>query len=283
MRALLLYNEKAGKGRINGRIDDIVKIFHDASIDLRPKHLNFDSNPLDGEEDVELVVICGGDGTINYVVNKMREKGIDPALGIIPAGTANDFAGALGMPRSILKAARQIATGSERRVDCGVVNGYYFVNVLSFGVLTTTSQQTTDREKHMVGKLAYLRVGSRDLMTMHRIPLSIRIGKETFSTDAVMFLAFNGRSAGRFTLAPKAKVDDGELDILILEYHNAATTCWNMMSYLMGHKPRAVRYMRSSSIEILSDMHERTDIDGQPGPDFPMYIHCEAGALKVRC
>lgn len=282
MKALLLYNTKAGKGRIEGRIGSIVKIFHDAAIELRPKHLSFEHNPFDGEEDVELVVICGGDGTINYVVNKMREKGLDPTLGIIPAGTANDFAGALGMPRSILKAARQIAKGSEHRVDCGVVNGYYFVNVLSFGVLTTTSQQTTDKEKHMVGKLAYLRVGSRDLMTMHRIPLSIRIGKETFSTDAVMFLAFNGRSAGRFKLAPKAKVDDGELDILILEYHNPASTFWNMMRYLMGHQPRAVRYMRSSSIKIVSDMHERTDIDGQPGPDFPMYIHCEAGALKVR-
>lgn len=282
MKALLLYNTQAGKGRIKRHIATIVAIFKEAGIELCHKHIDFNKNPFSGDEDTELAVICGGDGTINFVVNKMRELGINPTLGIIPAGTANDFAGAIGMARSIKRAARQIAFGTEHRVDCGVVNGYYFVNVLSFGVLTTTSQQTTDREKHMVGKLAYLRVGSRDLLTMHRIPLAIRIGEEEFSTDAVMFLAFNGRSAGRFKLAPMAKIDDGMLDILILDYTNPATMFWNMVSYLCGIKPRSVRYLRSAEIEIISPNHERTDMDGQPGPDFPMIVRCDAGGLKVR-
>lgn len=282
MKALLLYNTQAGKGRIKRHIATIVAIFKEAGIELCHKHIDFKKNPFSGDEDTELAVICGGDGTINFVVNKMRELGINPTLGIIPAGTANDFAGAIGMARSIKRAARQIAFGTEHRVDCGVVNGYYFVNVLSFGVLTTTSQQTTDREKHMVGKLAYLRVGSRDLLTMHRIPLAIRIGEEEFSTDAVMFLAFNGRSAGRFKLAPMAKIDDGMLDILILDYTNPATMFWNMVSYLCGIKPRSVRYLRSAEIEIISPNHERTDMDGQPGPDFPMIVRCDAGGLKVR-
>lgn len=282
MKGLLIYNINAGKGRIARRVEDIIAIFREAGIELRSKLVNFSVNPFEGDEDAEIAVICGGDGTINYVVNSMYALGISPALGIIPAGTANDFAYSLGMPRDILKAARQIAYGSDTKVDCGIVNGYRFVNVLSFGVLTTTSQRTSDREKHIVGKLAYLRVGSHDLRTMHRIPLVIRINGEEFSTDAVMFLALNGKSAGHFTLAPGAVVDDGMLDVLVMEYNKPIATAWNMVRYLMGRKPHAVKYMRSQRIEILSEEHERTDVDGQRGPDFPMLVECDHNALTVR-
>ena len=282
MKGLLIYNVNAGKGHIARRVEDIVAIFREEGIELRPKLINFGVNPFEGDEEAEIAVICGGDGTINYVVNAMYDLGISPELGIIPAGTANDFANSLGMPRNILKAARQIAKGKTTKVDCGIVNGYRFVNVLSFGVLTTTSQRTTDKEKHIVGKLAYLRVGSRDLRTMHRIPLIIRINGEEFSTDAVMFLALNGKSAGHFTLAPSASVEDGMLDVLVMEYSKPVRVFWNMLRYLVGNKPSAVRYMRSKRIEILSEKHERTDVDGQRGPDFPMLVECDHNALKVR-
>lgn len=283
MKAILLFNTQAGKGRIGRHIEAIVEIFRRADIDIHPKRLDFERNPFDGDEDTELAVICGGDGSINYVVNSMFKKGLDVTLGIIPTGTANDFASAIGMRRRVLRAAEQIAQGSVRRVDCGRVNGNAFVNVLSFGVLTTTSQQATDREKHLVGKLAYIRIGTRDLLTMHSIPLVARINGEEFSTEAAMFLAFNGRSAGQFRLAPEAKIDDGELDVLILRYDNMAKTCWSMMHYLVGGMPEAVNYIRTDKIELLCAQRERTDVDGQPGPDFPLSIECLPGALKIRC
>lgn len=283
MKAILLFNTQAGKGRIGRHIEAIVEIFRRADIDIHPKRLDFERNPFDGDEDTELAVICGGDGSINYVVNSMFKKGLDVTLGIIPTGTANDFASAIGMRRQVLRAAEQIAQGTERRVDCGRVNGNAFVNVLSFGVLTTTSQQATDREKHLVGKLAYIRIGTRDLLTMHSIPLVARINGEEFSTEAAMFLAFNGRSAGQFRLAPEAKIDDGQLDVLILRYDNMAKTCWSMMHYLVGGMPEAVNYIRTDKIELLCAQRERTDVDGQPGPDFPLSIECLPGALKIRC
>lgn len=283
MKAILLFNTQAGNGRIGRHIEAIVEIFRQADIDIHPKRLDFERNPFDGDEDTELAVICGGDGSINYVVNSMFKKGLDVTLGIIPTGTANDFASAIGMRRRVLRAAEQIAQGTERRVDCGRVNGNAFVNVLSFGVLTTTSQQATDREKHLVGKLAYIRIGTRDLLTMHSIPLVARINGEEFSTEAAMFLAFNGRSAGQFRLAPEAKIDDGLLDVLILRYDNMAKTCWSMMHYLVGGMPEAVNYIRTDKIELLCAQRERTDVDGQPGPDFPLSIECLPGALKIRC
>ena len=261
---------------------DIKAIFKEAGIDIRPHRIDFSKNPLDGYEDSELVVICGGDGTVNYVVNAIKSKGLDPEIGIIPMGTANDFARAIGMNSNPITAAQQIAQGKVRRVDCGKVNDRYFVNILSFGVLTTTSQHTSDKEKHIVGRLAYLRTGVVDLLNMHSMPLSIRCNGEEHKFDAVMFLAFNGNSAGQFNLAPRSNIEDGMLDILILDYDNTAKTCWNMMNYLINHESGAVHHFRCNKLEVDCNTNEYTDIDGQPGPQMPLSIECITGALKIK-
>lgn len=282
MRALLLYNGRAGRGRILRHIAKIVEKFRAHDIDLKPKEIDFKSNPFDGDEDIDIAVISGGDGTINYVVNMMQQKGINPQLGIIPSGTANDFAGAIGMPRLILRAAERIAKGKEHRVDCGEVNGLCFVNVLSFGVLTTTSQQTSDREKQIAGKLAYIRTGAHDLKSMHPIPLHVKTESEEFDIEAVMCLVFNGETAGRIRLAPNAMLNDGMLDVLILKYSNPVATCLNMLRHLAHGRPEAVRHIRCKHVEFSSPLDERTDVDGQPGPKFPMQIRCIASGLRLR-
>lgn len=282
MKTLLLYNTASGRGHINNRVSEITALFSKAGYDVTPQKVVFSKNPFEGYEHIDLVVICGGDGTINFVINALKEKNLDPEIGIIPVGTANDFAYALGIKSDIIGAAQQIINGKVRRVDCGKVNDKYFVNVLSFGVLTTTSQQTSDKEKHIIGRLAYLRTGFVDLLNMHSIPLSIKCNGEEHKFEAVMFLAFNGNSAGQFKLAPKASVDDGKFDILILDYDNKAKTFWNMVSYLINHASRAVHHFRTDKVELNCHTDERTDIDGQPGPKMPLSIECIAGALKIR-
>lgn len=282
MKALLLYNSHAGRGGIVRHIEKVVEIFRHHDIELKSQEIDFNTNPFDGNEDIDIVVISGGDGTLNYVVNMMHQRGINPQLGIIPSGTANDFAGAIGMPRSILRAAKRIAQGTEHRVDLGKVNGMLFVNVLSFGVLTTTSQQTSEREKQMVGKLAYIRTGAHDLRTMHPIALHVKSDTEEFDIEAVMCLVFNGETAGRIRLAPEAEVNDGMLDVLILEYGNPVTTCINMIRHLIHHNTDAVRHIRCQRVELITDCDERTDVDGQPGPKFPMQVECIPGALRLR-
>lgn len=282
MKTLLLYNTSSGRGRIGGHIANIRAIFAKVGIDITPREIDFRVDPFKGFEDVELVVVCGGDGTVNFVVNAMKSAGLDPILGVIPAGTANDFARAIGMDNTILGAAHQIAHGSVRRVDCGRANDKYFVNILSFGVLTTTSQHTSNIAKHLVGKLAYLRTGMVDLLDLHHIPLTLRYNNEELKVDAAMFLAFNGNSAGRFKLAPQSNIEDGKLDILILDYDNRVRTCWNMMNYLINHASGAVHHLRCDRIELDCNLDEHTDIDGQPGPHMPLSIECLAGALKIK-
>ena len=136
-QVLFLYNPQSGKGKIEKDSQAIGEMFRQAGYSIVDGPIDFSRNPFNGHETVDLVVVAGGDGTVNYVVNRMKEKHLDLLLGIIPAGTANDFAGALGMEKNPVKAAAQLLGGTEERVDCGRVNDHYFVNIFSFGIFTT--------------------------------------------------------------------------------------------------------------------------------------------------
>ena len=290
--AILIYNTQAGRGKIGRNVDHIVAIFRNAGYDMRPRLIAFGENPFDGYETVDL---AGGDGTLNYVVNAMKRKGLSLTLGVIPAGTANDFAGALGMSRNILKAAQQIAEGVVEQIDCGKVEqigrgrdkhpdkDIYFVNIFSFGLFTTTSQHTSEHLKHRIGRLAYVVAAMRDLRNLHSIPLTITTDNETFYYQTLMGLVFNGETAGRVPLASKSSLRDGVFDCLFLRRRNLILSVFDMVLYILGIKTPAIRFLRTSTLVLATCIDEDTDVDGQRGGEFPMRVVCLHGELNVVC
>ncbi len=282
-KAILLYNRQAGKGRAEARAEAVCGVFRERGWEIAARAVDFGVNPFDGCEEIDLMVVAGGDGTVNYVLNSMKNKGLDIALGVIPSGTANDFAGALGMSKDPLEAARQIASGTVERVDCGRVNDLYYINIFSFGIFTTTSQRTPDERKHKLGKLAYIIEGARELRAMHTVPLRVTADGETFEFGALMALVFNGETAGGFRLARTSSIRDGLFDCILLERKNFFRSIFAMVRYLLGGHPRIVRHLRAATIDIVSEIDEPTDVDGQKGARFPLHIECLAGALRVVC
>ena len=282
-QALFLYNPQSGTGRIERKVTDIVDVFQRNGYRLEPLRIDFTQNPFVGREEIDLVVVAGGDGTVNFILNRMKEKKLDIPIGVIPAGTANDFAGAIGMSKDPLKAAEQIATGEIIRVDCGKVNDIYFVNIFSFGLFTTTSQRTPDEQKHRWGKLAYIAEGIKELRRMRKIPLEIRADGEHFSLDTLIALIFNGETAGGFRLARRSSIQDGHFECLLLEKRNFLHACWTMVRYLLGGDPKAIRHLHVRLLEIHSTVNELTDVDGQRGAEFPLSVRCLEGALRIQC
>ena len=289
-RAISLYNEKAGRGKIAGKVESIVKMFSDVDCELCPQLLSFDKNPFDSVEKCDFVIIAGGDGTINYVVNSMMRRGLDIPLAIIPTGTANDFAGALGMSADVMKAVSQIIDGEVDNIDCGLVEQIdqnekkYFINIFSFGIFTTTSQHTPQHLKKKVGRFAYLMEGLKELRTMHGIPLTITTDKEVFYFPTLMGLVLNGETAGRVPLMRKSSLKDGMFDCLFLrKRHLIGFSAIDMMLYVFGIKTNAVRYIQSNTLMLVTPSSEATDIDGQSGVRFPLKVTCLSGALRVVC
>ena len=291
-RAILLYNKQAGRGRVERSLEKIISIFHDAGYAMQDVPIDFGGNPFKGYEDVDLAVVAGGDGTLNYAVNSMMRNGLSLTLGILPAGTANDFAGALGMSNNILKAARQIAYGTPEAIDCGKVvqmgsadaPAIYFVNIFSFGIFTTTSQHTPERLKHIMGRAAYMIEGFRELKKLYGIPLTITSEDEAFYYPTLMGLVFNGETAGRMPLARMASLRDGVFDCLFLRKRKTAfLSAFDMLLYILGIKTPAVKYMRTRELILMSPTREDTDVDGQRGGRFPMRVKCLRGALNIVC
>ena len=282
-QAVFLYNTQSGKGKVARNVEAICTVFRAYGYEITPQLIDFGANPFDGNEAIDLMVVAGGDGTVNYVVNAMKRKGLDIPVGVVPSGTANDFARALGMSCEPLEAARQIASGSIDRVDVGCVNGLWFVNIFSFGIFTTTSQRTPDKRKHRIGKLAYIIEGVKEFRSMHAVPLEIEADGERFDLRSLMVLIFNGETAGGFHLARRSSIKDGLFDCILLEKKNFFRSTLAMCRYLAGGQPKIVRHLQAQTIDIRSTVNEPTDVDGQKGAEFPLHIECIAGGLRIMC
>lgn len=282
-KAVLLYNPQSGKGKIAHNAEAICRIFAEHGYQIKPQCIDFQANPFDGNETIDLMVVAGGDGSVNYLVNCMKRKGLNLPIGVIPAGTANDFSRAVGMSTKPLEAARQIVEGHIEHIDCGRVNDLYYVNIFSFGIFTTTSQRTSDERKHKIGKLAYIIEGVKEFSGMHAVPLKVVADGVEFDFNSLMVLVFNGETAGGFRLARKSSIKDGLFDCLLLEKRNFFVSTFAMGRYLMGGNPKIVKHLRAKVIDITSTINEPTDVDGQKGTDFPLHIECLAAELQIMC
>ncbi len=284
-RALILYNVKAGRAAIERSLARITAILTEGGYECESRLIRFGENPFDGcAAQPDLAVVCGGDGTINYIVNSMAAKGLNIPTGIIPAGTANDFAGALGISKNHARAARQIVEGTVESIDCGCVNGLRFINIFSFGLFTCTSQRTPDELKHRIGKLAYIFEGLKELRALKSLPLCIRHDAGEEHIDALMVLCFNGVTAGGFRLARKASLRDGVFELLVLRKRPLPVAAWYALRFLLtGRQSRGVHYIRSTRFEITSPLSPQTDVDGQRGAEFPLTVECRKGDLRIVC
>ncbi|MDR2936228.1 MAG: YegS/Rv2252/BmrU family lipid kinase, partial [Rikenellaceae bacterium] len=179
-----IYNASSGNGRFGHALDQIVSIYQKRGYSLIPYRLTFDKDEAETMvDDIENfchhLLIAGGDGTINYVVNVLQTKGIKTPIAVLPAGTANDFAGLLGMPDSIPTACRAILSGEMREIDLARVNDLYFVNVFSCGLFTDVSQKTPTRLKHTFGKFAYYFSGMQEFPSFKKLQITVTSqGKE---------------------------------------------------------------------------------------------------------
>ncbi len=285
-----IYNPYSGQSFITDFLDDIIRMHQHHGYIIIPYCITFTSADCDFFElecrDLHHILIAGGDGTVNYVVNIMKQMGVDIPIAILPTGTANDFAMQLRMPVNVLSACREILKGSVKRIDLGNAGGKYFVNVFSCGLFTDVSQKTPTMLKNALGKLAYYLGGLNELPNFRKLNISIKGDNGQFEGQSLIFFVFNGQTAGSMRLAYNADIQDGLLDVIVVQSGNIVNTLNMVMKFInSGGKsyPQGMVHFQCSHLEIESQTDVTTDIDGQPGPRFPFEITCEKGALQVIC
>lgn len=284
-----IYNPYSGENSIIADIDKVIMVHQKYGYVVEPYRVSFGFNiayafaEMNGK--YEYVLVAGGDGTVDSVVNHMKNMNIDIPVAILPVGTANDFAKFIGMPQEVEAACEQIINSKVMKLDLGKINDRYFVNVASTGLFTDVSQKTDVNLKNTIGKLAYYIKGIEQLPSFRKLKVNVDSNEASFHGDMFLMLVFNGQTAGNFKLAYKARVEDGLLDVIIIKAGMLKDIITLFIKILRGdhlEESNELVYFKSSKLHIECFEDIVTDIDGERGPDFPVDIECIKGGLKIR-
>lgn len=286
----LIYNPFAGRRRLVSELDDVIRIFQEGGYEVC---IHRTESPKDIEQtaaqsqDVDTLVIAGGDGSIHQAVNGLMK--IDeqkrPVLGILPVGTANDLAYALKLPKARAEACKVINRDKIFEMDLGMVNERYFVNVASAGLLTDVSPLVDIHMKNSLGQLAYYLKGLETLPSFRPFHVEFEHDGHMYSEDALLILAVNGLSVGGFKqLVPMASLSDGKLDFLIVKLSGWPETMRLLLKAVGRGKVKSdkVVQFQTEYLRITCDRESSSDLDGEWGPNSPWEIKI-GPKIKVLC
>ena len=271
-RHFVIVNPVAGHGRCG-------RLFRGVRRELTRRGLDFDfhytNEPLEApdvakmviEEGFTDIVAMGGDGTINEVVNGMLDTGSDLPLAVIPAGSGNDFARMNRIPLDPVKAIDVLLGGRHALTDVGSVNAdQYFVNGLGIG-LDAQVAKDVQSSTHSRGAAAYLAAAIRQAFRFDAFPITLR-SQDWHQTFSCISLGIaNGRYVGGgFQMAPRARVNDGLLDVCIVEDMPKAKRIVSLPKARKGTHLAlpAVTYRQLKEVEVSSSGKLVAHIDGEP-------------------
>lgn len=284
LKARVIYNPTSGKELAKKNLADILNILEQAGYEASAYATT--PEPFSARDEAkraalagfELVVAVGGDGTINEVVNGIAPLEKRPKMAIIPAGTTNDYARALKIPRdNILKAAQVILKNQTVKMDIGQANNRYFINIGAGGYLTELTYEVPSQLKSVFGYLAYFVKGAEMLPRVKPVEMKLTYDDGEYVGKASMFFLGLTNSVGGFEqIVPDAQLDDGKFSLIIVKTANVIEILHLIALMMNGGKhvndPRII-YTKTSQLtaETLDpDVRMMINIDGEYGGDAPM-------------
>lgn len=263
---LVVHGARAEAPAIRDLIDELRAAGHDVEprITLAPGDaVAFAREGADADTDA--VVAIGGDGTINEVLNGL--DGRTTPMGIVPFGTANDFARQTGIPLDEPSHAMDlILRRRPRRVDTADVNDRRFLNVSTGGVGAEATAETPQEAKEALGILAYAITGMRKFVGLQSTSGRFTVGDESFETRFLAFAVGNARATGGGTIvAPDASLTDGLLDLCVVDDQPRTQFARLLLRLKKGEHlgEEGVRYVQAPEILVETDAPITVNVDGE--------------------
>ncbi len=237
-----------------------------------------------------LVVAVGGDGTLHEVVNGIL--GTQATFGLIPFGTGNDFARALGLHGDLDTACRAVAQGDTRRVDIGTVTGHgmdtprHFLVICGAGYVAHTARTVNAGIRFLSGAAAYVLGAILTLRTFEPFQLTLTLDHGAPRTTSAMFVSLcnTETTGGGMKIAPNAQADDGLLDICLVGAVSKATLLYQLTQVFAGRHVGhpAVSMLRASWVSLDADPPQPLLIDGEVIGSTPATVTLTRHALPVK-
>ncbi len=222
-RILFVYNPKAGKGSIIKNLHEIVDAFVKAkgTVTVYPTQMRGDACRRIREREAgqyDLIVCCGGDGTLRETVDGLIKSDEIVPVGYIPAGSTNDFARSLGLPEDIEEATEIITQGKPFLCDAGNFNGENFVYISAFGLFTEVSYATNQQWKNIFGHVAYILEGVKSLSSIQSYEMQIEHDEGVMKGNYIYGMITNSLSVGGFKniTGKDVSFDDGKFEVILI-------------------------------------------------------------------
>ncbi|MFI0845121.1 lipid kinase [Mesorhizobium sp. IMUNJ 23232] len=283
-RALLVVNPRARRG--TGSIAAAVRLLETAGLDVREVKAG-EQHKIDDviraeAKSCDLVIVGGGDGTLNAAAPALVETGLP--LGVLPLGTANDFARTVSIPVDLQRAAEIIAAGHLRDIDLGDVNGHLFFNVASIGFSAELAAELTQHAKKRWGVFGYAIVAARILLRSRLFTAHIDHDGTTEHIHTMQVSVGNGRYyGGGMTVEATATAEDGKLDLYSLEVDH----WWRLLRLLPALRKGTqgqwddVRAFQTTEVTIRTRKPRPVNTDGELSTYTPAHFRIRPKAIRV--
>ena len=287
MKCLYIYNPNSGKGKAEKNKDYIINNLsnHFSKLDIvatqYPGHAKILASDACGNYDY--LIVAGGDGTLNEVVNGIAERENRPILGYIPLGTVNDFAHSVGISKNI-----KICNGNPISHEIFKVNQKYGVYVCAMGVGTQTSYITKQKSKKILGKLAYFFSAFKLVFKAKPMPLTLKFEGGEIKDNFALLLAINSRYVAGFKVNKNFALNDGYIDLVLVKNNKKRITIKSLFSiakiFLFGIKKKASKNiikLRLKSFNLFSPDSEVINLDGEGVGSGDMKFEVIKDGIKI--
>lgn len=221
-KLLFIFNPYSGKAQIKNKLLQIVDIMVKGGyeVTIYPTQARADAFRMVKEraEEFDLVVCSGGDGTLDEAVSGMILSGNLVPLGYIPAGSTNDFANSLKIPKDMVKAAEIAVSGQKFACDVGKFNEEPFVYVAAFGIFTAVSYKTRQDWKNILGHAAYILEGMKSLAEITSYYMHVEYEDKVIEDEFIYGMITNSSSVGGFKnmTGKNVLLDDGKFEVTLI-------------------------------------------------------------------
>ena len=222
-KLLLIVNPCSGRAKMRTELLRVVEILSEGgyTVTVYPTKARGDATDYVlnlSENEYEIIVVCGGDGTLNEVITGLMKSGLHISLGYIPSGTLNEWSSGLGIARSIPKAAEDITNGKKIKLDIGKFGDKFFSYTASIGAFTGASYSAPQDIKNMLGQAAYFFEGIKSLGNIKPIHLKFRTEDRETEGDFLFGAVSNSMSVGGIVKFDESvvKLNDGRFEILLI-------------------------------------------------------------------
>ena len=289
--ACLIFNPVAGQGDSEQDLATIKKILEpEFDLDIQFTTPEVEAGELARkaiEDNAEIIIASGGDGTVSAVAEALIEK--DIPLGAIARGTANAFANALGIPDTIEEACQVIVDGATKKVDTGICNGKPMVLLAGIGFEAETVDDADREAKNSMGMLAYVMSGFKQLREFEKFATIIETDEKIIEVDANAVTIANAAPPTSILAHGTAGViyDDGLLDVTIVTPQTRASAIaisYHLLQTASNDEAAErddIGYLRTKWVKVITDPPQKVVLDGEIIGTTPIEVECIPNGLTV--